>query len=72
MSRQTRSGVLVAGLILIAIGLLFLLNNFYEISAWRLLARYWPVLLIIVGLRKLYCHITWQENPPALDQPVKE
>jgi hypothetical protein len=72
MSRQTRSGVLVAGLILIAIGILFLLNNFYEISAWRLLARYWPILLIIVGLRKLYGYITWQENPPALDQPVKE
>jgi hypothetical protein len=72
MSRQTRSGVLIAGLILIAIGIVFLLNNFYEISAWRLFARYWPTLLIIVGLRKLYRYITWQENPPALGQPVKE
>jgi hypothetical protein len=72
MSRQTRSGLLTAGLILIAIGVLFLLNNFYDISAWRLLARYWPAFLILIGVRKLYRYITWQENPPAVGQPVKE
>ena len=48
MTARSRSGMLTAGLILMGIGLLFLLNNFYEVSAWRLLARYWPVLLILV------------------------
>jgi len=72
MAPRTRSGVLTAGLILIAIGVLFLLNNFYEISAWRLIARFWPVILILIGVRKLYCYFTWQEIPTAPNTPVKE
>jgi len=72
MAPRTRSGVLTAGLILIAIGLLFLLNNFYEISAWRLMARFWPVILIIIGVRKLYRYFTWQEILNVPNTPVKE
>jgi hypothetical protein len=72
MAPRTRSGVLTAGLILIAIGLLFLVNNFCEISAWRLIARFWPVILIVIGLRKLYCYFTWHEIPTAPNPPVKE
>ncbi len=72
MAPRTRSGVLTAGLILIAIGLVFLLNNFYPISAWRLIGRYWPVILIIIGLRKLYGYFTWQEIPPVPESSVKE
>ncbi len=72
MAPRTRSGVLTAGLILIAIGVLFLLNNFYEISAWRLIARFWPVILIVIGLRKLYCYFNWHEIPTAPNTPVKE
>ena len=72
MAPRTRSGVLTAGLILIAIGLLFLLNNFYEISAWRLIARFWPLILILIGIRKLYRYFTWQEVPSVPNTPVKE
>jgi hypothetical protein len=72
MTAHSRSGVLTAGLILIGIGLLFLVNNFWEISAWRLVARYWPVLLILIGLRKLYGYFTWQESPSAPNPGVKE
>ncbi len=72
MAPRSRSGVLTAGLILIGIGLLFLINNFYEISAWRLIARYWPVILILVGLRKLYGYFTWQEVPSIPELPKKE
>jgi len=72
MSARSRSGMLTAGLILMGIGLLFLLNNFYEISAWRLLARYWPVLLILIGFRKLYGYFTWQEDSSAPESGTKE
>jgi hypothetical protein len=72
MAPHTRSGILTAGLILIAIGVIFLLNNFYEISAWRLIARYWPVVLILIGLRKLFCYFTWQEISPVPNSSVKE
>jgi hypothetical protein len=72
MAPRSRSGVLTAGLILIAIGLLFLANNFYEISAWRLVAKYWPVVLILIGLKKLHGYFTWQEMTPVPDTPKKE
>ena len=72
MTAHSRSGVLTAGLILISIGLLFLVNNFYEVSAWRLIARYWPVLLILIGVRKLYGYFTWQESPSTPNPGVKE
>ena len=51
--RMTRtSGSLIPGLIVIAIGLLFLLENLnviYVEDWWR----YWPVLLIVIGFAKL-------------------
>jgi hypothetical protein len=72
MAPRTRSGVLNAGLILIAIGILFLINNFYEISAWRLIAKYWPVVLIAIGLKKLFGYFTWQEVTPVPEAPRKE
>ncbi len=72
MTARSRSGLLTAGLILMGIGLLFLLNNFYEFSIWRLIARYWPVLLIYVGLKKLYGFFTWQDSPPAPNPGTKE
>ena len=72
MTARSRSGLLTAGLILIGIGLLFLANNFYEISTWRLVARYWPVLLILIGVKKLYGYFTWQETSSAPYPGTKE
>jgi hypothetical protein len=68
MSARSHGGALTAGLILIALGLIFLVENLYEsFSAWRLIARYWPVILIIIGLTRMFQYFTWQ-NPPAPDQ----
>ncbi len=72
MSARSRSGLLTAGLILIGIGLVFLLNNFYEYSIWHLIARYWPVLLILVGVKKLFGYFTWEETPSAPNLGTKE
>jgi hypothetical protein len=74
MSASSRkSGALLGGVILITIGVIFLLENFYpSISFWRLMARYWPVLLILIGLKKLYDYFTWQEVPPFVDSGAKE
>lgn len=67
MTVRSKSGALTAGLILMSIGLIFFIQNMYEhFSAWRLLARYWPVILIIIGLRKLYDYLTWQETPQEI------
>jgi hypothetical protein len=40
---------IIGGVILIVIGLFFLFANVYGVSAWYLLATYWPVILIIIG-----------------------
>jgi hypothetical protein len=71
MTARSRGNALIAGLILIGLGVIFLIENWYgSFSAWHLIARYWPVLLIIIGLKKLYGYFTWQEVPPVpLDAP---
>jgi putative Mn2+ efflux pump MntP len=74
MSARSQSGPLTAGLILIVLGVIFLIESFYApFSAWRLIARYWPVIPIIIGMKRLYQYFTWQEIPSAPDKaPSKE
>jgi hypothetical protein len=74
MSARSHSGALTAGLIMIVFGVIFLVENFYApFSAWRLIARYWPLILIIIGLKRIYVYFTWPQIPPAPDKaPSKE
>jgi len=66
MSARPVGGALTAGLILIILGIVFLIENFYApFSAWRLVSRYWPVILIVIGLRRMYDYFTWPEIPPV-------
>lgn len=49
---------LIFGLILLIIGILFLLSNFgYRINVWNVIEKYWPVLLILLGLKYLIAGI---------------
>ncbi|MFY9530961.1 MAG: DUF4097 family beta strand repeat-containing protein [Candidatus Acidiferrales bacterium] len=51
--RQRRS--IFGGLLLISIGILFLLHEHLpELGIWHLFSRYWPLLLILWGLAKLF------------------
>jgi hypothetical protein len=52
MERRERRGSLVGPLILIGLGLVFLLNNLGMVSwdVWDIIARFWPILLIAIGL----------------------
>jgi hypothetical protein len=66
MPARPLGGALTAGLILISLGVIFLIENFYApFSAWRLIARYWPVILIVVGVRRIYDYFAWTQIPPA-------
>lgn len=47
----------VAPILLIALGVVFLLNNL-EIFELRRMLRYWPVMLIVLGLYMLYLRMT--------------
>jgi hypothetical protein len=53
MARQRKSGSLVWGIILIAFGVLFLLDQF-NVDVWDAVWRFWPVVLIVWGADKLY------------------
>jgi ribosomal protein L6P/L9E len=64
MSARSRKGALVFGLLLIGIGLMFFLANWYSPArAWELVARYWPVFPILIGVKKLYGYFTWTDDP---------
>jgi hypothetical protein len=72
MTARPLGGALTAGVILILLGVIFLIENFYApFSAWRLIARYWPVILIVIGLRRIYDYFTWPQPPPAPDNPTE-
>ncbi len=68
-----RRGTLTFGLVLITIGIIFFLENWYErFSIWNLIGRYWPLILILIGLNKLYGYFTWQEIATVPDGIPKE
>lgn len=47
--RKSYAGAVV----LIIIGVVFLLHNFGVVSAWRVYARWWPLIIILIGAIKL-------------------
>jgi hypothetical protein len=52
--RPYRRGSLGGGLILVALGVLFLYANFRpELDPWEVLFRYWPVIVIFIGVGML-------------------
>lgn len=53
MAQYKRKDPLIWGIILIAIGLIFLLERF-DVDIWDYTWKLWPVILIIWGAYKLY------------------
>lgn len=49
-------GTVIAALVLIVVGTLFLLNNlgFTNLSLSRLISTWWPAILIVVGVGLLF------------------
>jgi hypothetical protein len=63
-----RRGSVFGGLMLIALGALFLLANLdTQINPLLILARYWPVLLIFWGFGKLVDYFMLRDSPQAAD-----
>jgi hypothetical protein len=43
------------GFIILVLGILFLVKNFgFEIDVWHLIGKYWPLILIYIGLKNIY------------------
>jgi predicted membrane protein len=52
-SLKRSSGAMIAGLVIIAVGAVLLLNQF-GVFPYHFVAHFWPVVLIVVGLIKLF------------------
>lgn len=67
--RQRRS--IFTGLLLILLGVLFLLSELRpEWDLWDFFYRYWPLLLVLLGIAKIFDHFmatrTGEARPPAI------
>ncbi|HUZ47449.1 MAG TPA: DUF4097 family beta strand repeat-containing protein [Terriglobia bacterium] len=61
-----RRGSIFWALMLIGIGVLFLLQNFYpSIHPWQALAKFWPFLLILWGISQLVQYFRGQGHPES-------
>lgn len=61
---KQRRGSYGWGLVLIFIGVVFLIAQLKpNFDPWRLLWTYWPVLLILLGIAKLWDHMSNRNNP---------
>jgi DUF4097 and DUF4098 domain-containing protein YvlB len=59
-----RRGSIFWALTLIAIGVLFLYQNFNPgVHPWQIIAKYWPVLIIFWGVSKLMDYVHAQSHP---------
>jgi hypothetical protein len=66
-----RSSFPVGPAVLIALGLLFLLNNM-EIIRFSQIIRYWPIALIALGVYMLYERLSSSEHRPSAPTGVQE
>ncbi len=65
-----RRSSIVGALLLIAIGAFFLYANLRpEVNPWPLLSRYWPLLLVFLGLGKLWDYYWQHRHPEAPRRP---
>jgi hypothetical protein len=56
---STKKESLFWGLIILVLGMLFLLKNFgLEINVWHLVGKYWPLVLIYIGVKNIYLFLT--------------
>jgi hypothetical protein len=62
-----RHDPLVWGLILIAVGVVFLLQNVFNIEVWDYAWKFWPLILILWGLQKL---LDGLQKPKDRNEPV--
>ena len=66
-----RRGSIFWALSLIAVGVIFLLQNFNPaIHPWRIIGKFWPVLIIFWGLSKLIDYVHARANPESATPPL--
>ncbi len=57
MSKRKQE-TLFFGVVLLIIGAVFMLNNFgLRINIWDFLGKFWPAILIIIGVKNIIQHL---------------
>jgi len=56
MSKK-RGDSLFWGVVLLSIGIIFLLNNFFDIDIWDIIFDFWPMILIGIGIKMIIPHL---------------
>jgi hypothetical protein len=70
-TNRYRRGSIFWALTLIAVGVLFLWQNFNPaLHPWHIIAKFWPVLIIFWGLSKLMDYINAQMHPETVPPPL--
>jgi len=70
MAKQKHRDSLIWGVILIAIGIIFLLEQF-GVDVWDTAWRFWPVILIVWGANKLYLGLKEKRQRAETPSPDK-
>lgn len=66
-----RRGSIFWALILIAVGAIFLWQNFNpSLHPWQIIAKFWPILIIFWGLSKLVDYLQAQAHPETIAPPL--
>ncbi len=60
-----RRGSIAGALLLVGLGALFLYANLVESNPWPVVSQWWPLLLILLGLGKLWDHFRQRRHPEA-------
>jgi len=61
LGRELRTGSIFWGLFLMALGALFLLGNF-DVIDYGSIWKFWPVLIIVVGVKLVYDHVSGRKT----------
>jgi lia operon protein LiaF len=62
---------LIWGLLFIAAGIIFLLDNYSYVNAWDLVRTYWPLILVAIGLKILW-DVKRGPGEPVIGEPSKK
>jgi len=66
-----RRGSIFWALALIAVGTIFLYQNFNpEVHPWHIIAKFWPILIIFWGISKMIDYIQAQAHPETTPPPL--
>ncbi len=65
---QSKTGSMAGPFILIGIGILFLFHNLTRFNVFHFIGRYWPLILIVVGVAKLVEYFRVSRQLPEQEQ----